>query len=87
MEQAQKALQALSEEYQNLQAGMRPGHYIENHLKKKAKTEGTELETIILARQKLESQQQENQAVQQVSPSFQTAFPKNRANVRRNSHP
>ncbi|RAO65352.1 uncharacterized protein BHQ10_001364 [Talaromyces amestolkiae] len=44
MEQAQKALQALSEEYQNLQA---------------------ELETIILARQKLESQQQENQAVQQ----------------------
>ncbi|KAF3393557.1 Prefoldin subunit 6 [Talaromyces pinophilus] len=46
MEQAQKALEALSEEYQNLQAG-------------------TELETIILARQKLESQQQENQAVQQ----------------------
>ncbi|EEA20721.1 hypothetical protein EYB25_008209 [Talaromyces marneffei] len=44
MEQAQKALQTLSEEYQNLQA---------------------ELETIILARQKLESQQQENQAVQQ----------------------
>ena len=35
MEQAQKALQALSEEYQNLQAGMRPGHYIENHLEKK----------------------------------------------------
>ncbi|EED20248.1 prefoldin subunit 6, putative [Talaromyces stipitatus ATCC 10500] len=44
MEAAQKALQALSEEYQNLQA---------------------ELESIILARQKLESQQQENQAVQQ----------------------
>ncbi|KAL3712015.1 Prefoldin subunit 6 [Talaromyces marneffei ATCC 18224] len=51
MEQAQKALQTLSEEYQNLQA---------------------ELETIILARQKLESQQQENQAVQQASQSFQT---------------
>jgi len=44
MEEAQKVLQALSEEYQNLQ---------------------TELEDIILARQKLESQQQENRSVQQ----------------------
>ncbi|OKL60789.1 Prefoldin subunit 6 [Talaromyces atroroseus] len=44
MEEAQKKLQALSEEYQTLQ---------------------TELENIILGRQKLESQQQENRGVQE----------------------
>ena len=74
MEQAQKALQALSEEYQNLQAGIYlPSLFTAlKKIEEKLRQNGTELETIILARQKLESQQQENQAVQQVSQSFQT---------------
>jgi prefoldin beta subunit len=70
MEQAQKALQALSEEYQNLQAGIYISS-LSSNLKMDGKNANAaaELETIILGRQKLESQQQENQAVQQVSQS------------------
>jgi len=60
MEQ-QKQLQALSDDYQSLQTGLyaSSSHCIESPLTLKL-----ELSTLVTARQKLESQQQENKSVQ-----------------------
>lgn len=60
VEQQQK-LQALSDEYQDLQAGWWTSQW---HLY--GANQMTELENIVAARQKLDSQFQENKAVQKV---------------------
>jgi hypothetical protein len=68
MGDAQKKLQELSESYQGLQAGKKPSH--SQHEKIFANV-GTELGTAVEARQKLESQQQENDTVKKVGkPNF-----------------
>lgn len=61
MAEAQQRAQVLTEEFQKLQTGTPPPH----HLADPSNT-SPELQTIISARQKLESQQQENKGVKRV---------------------
>jgi chaperonin cofactor prefoldin len=68
MEQ-QKQLQSLTNEYQSLQNGMPPrdrDRRPKNMSRTRLRDFDTDMSTLITARQKLESQQQENKGVQKV---------------------